>query len=63
MEDSEGPVSEPTGDVEVSSEPCERAGCPNAAEPGTCPYAEEINDEIHECNCCAMHRQECADDI
>ncbi len=35
-----------------------------AAEPHTCPFQEEINDDRETlCGCCAECQQECADDI
>jgi hypothetical protein len=40
---------------------CNRCG--KEAVYGTCPFAEEINNEIRECNCCEDCRYECRMDI
>lgn len=32
-------------------------------ETGQCPYSQEINNEVTECDCCDKCRQDCADDI
>ena len=42
-----------------------RDGCtkPASDESHPCPYAQEINDDDSECNCCEDCESECADDI
>ena len=37
--------------------------CGQPAEPGTCPFDEDVYDKVTVCDCCTNCRNECAQDI
>ncbi len=42
---------------------CSKCGQNPASELHPCPFAEEINDNHEECDCCDECESECADEI
>lgn len=47
---------------EYECEKCQRCDSDETTN-GTCPYDEDVNGTITECNCCDSCREECAQEI